>query len=129
MSLASLSDVADRLGRPLTSEETAKADTLLDEASDLVVGYLGCELDPVPGAVSRVVSRMVARVLAQGESGAGVGVTQMGVTAGPFSQNRTFTDGAGSGSPWIEKTDKLKLRPYRCGGGMTSVSMVNHVGH
>ena len=126
MSLATLEDVRKRLGRQLTTGETERAPGLLDEASDLAVGYLGCEPTPAPSAVARVVSRMVARVLAQDASpggGESIGVKQIGMTAGPFSQQRTLVDGSGSGSPWLEKADKLKLRAYRCGGGMNSVAL------
>lgn len=40
-SLASIPDLADRLGRPLTPPEEARASALLADASALVVGYTG----------------------------------------------------------------------------------------
>lgn len=121
--LASISDVEGALGRELDDEESLTVPGLLDEASDLVEGYLGGVDSPVPGAVKRVVARMVVRVLAQSAGGAPVGLSQMNVSAGPFSSQRTFRDGATSGAPWLENTDKTKLKRYRRGGGMISVSL------
>lgn len=127
MSLASVEDVQKALGRAPTAEETARLPGLLDEASDLVIGHLGCEPEPpVPDAVNRATARIVARVLMQDStagSGSTIGVTQISGTAGPFTRQMTLADGSGSSSPWLERTDKLKLRPYRCGGGMQSVSL------
>lgn len=40
-SLASIADLTDRLGRPLTGPEEARASALLADASALVVGYTG----------------------------------------------------------------------------------------
>lgn len=101
MSLASVEGLRKLLGRELSAEERAKSQALLDGASDLVVGYLSCEPEPVPPAVARVVARMVVRVLAQDAAagdGALIGVSQVGATAGPFSQQRTLVDGSGSGA-------------------------------
>lgn len=128
MALASPEDVAAALGRDLTAAETEQAPTLLDEASDLVIGYLGCdptdttqEPATVPEAVSRVVARMVARVLGQaGHVPGSEGTTE---TVGPFSQTVRFASGTTSGAPWLTVTDKVALRPYRCGGGMRAVPL------
>jgi hypothetical protein len=127
VALAEAEDVEAALGRDLTESETAQAPTLLDEASDLVIGYLGCdptdeEADPtVPAAVTRVVARMVARVFSQSSEAAGSEATTS--TAGPFSQTVRFAAGSTSGAPWLTVTDKVILRPYRCGGGMRTVSL------
>lgn len=127
MSLVSVQDVSLRLGRELTASETARVPGLSDEAEALVGGHLGCDISvPAPKAVVLVASRMVARVLAQDASGsAAIGVAQVSMTAGPFSRQQTMQDGSGSGAPWLERSDKVKLRPYRCGGGMVSVGLTS----
>lgn len=129
MALAETADVATALGRTLTTSETAQAPSLLEEASDLVVGHLGCdptdeEADPtVPAAVTRVVARMVARVFSQPTEVVGSeGTTE---TVGPFSRTTRYGAGTTSGNPWLAGTDKVALRPYRCGGGMREVSLAS----
>lgn len=128
--LATADDVTAALGRALTTEETAQAPALLDEASDLVLGYLGADptdttTDPatVPGAVSRVVARMVARVFGQTATTDAFGSEGTTETMGPFSQTVRFAAGTTSGQPWLAATDKVALRPYRSGGGMRSVPL------
>lgn len=123
--LAMPEDVAARLGRPLTPAEAARVDGLIDEASALVIGYLGCDPSdpgPVPAAVTVVVSRMVARTLAQAEQGTPAGGEQAVTnTVGPFSQTRQFVAGSTGGQPWLSAADKTALRPYRCDGRAYSV--------
>lgn len=126
MALATEEGVVAALGRNLTDEETAQATTLLEEASDLTVGYLGCDptgttTGTVPGVVSRVVARMVARVL--GQSGHVAGSEGTTETVGPFSRTVRFGSGTTSGAPWLTATDKIALRPFRCGGGMRTVQL------
>lgn len=119
MALAEVEDVEAALGRDLTGTEGAQADALLEEASDLVIGYLGCEPeDPTPATVTRVVARMVARVFSQTNPTGATGTTQ---SVGPFSQTVQFASGTTGGNPWIASADKISLRPYRCGGGMRAV--------
>lgn len=127
MALATAVDVVAALGRALTSAETAQAPALLEEASDLTIGYLGCdptdtstEPPTVPDPVSRVVARMVARVFSQAGTVPGSeGTTE---TVGPFSQTVRFASGTTTGAPWLASTDKITLRPYRC-GAMRAVPM------
>lgn len=124
--LATVDDVEARLGRSLTPEETARTDPgLLEEASALVVGYLGCDPaspGPVPSGVRVVTSRMVARVLQQeggstSSGGTPVGAEQVTRSMGPFSETYGFgSSGAGSGAPWLGTADKQALKPYRCDG-------------
>ena len=134
--LASLDDVEKRLRRVLTTDEKASTPGLIEEASVLVIGYLGCDpgeggttgadgvSDAVPVDVRVVTSRMVARTMRQGQGAiAEAGVSQIGRTMGPFSEQRTFRDGAGGGSAWLENVDKVTLKRFRCGGGMVSVPM------
>lgn len=124
MAYADDEDVEAALGRDLTTAEGNAVDALLDEATDLLIGYLGCAQDhPVPDAVKRVCARMVARVFAQAASSNApvVGASQVQETAGPFSRSASFSSGTATGAPWLAAADKVALRPYRCGGGFRSV--------
>lgn len=130
MALATAADVVARLGRPLTVAETAKVDGLLEEASALVIGYLGCDptdtsVEPptVPAAVAIAVSRMVARVFEQTAAAGTTGSEVTTNTTGPFSQTLRFPAGSTSGAPWLTKADKLTLRPFLCNGGFTSLAI------
>src|SRR5690606_5757611 len=121
MAFADEADVVLALGRELTTAEQTSVDTLLDEATDLITGHLGCTPDPVPDAVKRVTARMVARVFSQAQIS--VGASQVQETAGPFSRSTSYASGTSNGSPWLAAADKVTLRPYRCGGGFRSVSL------
>ncbi len=111
MPLASEDDVENALGRPLASSEDVT--TLLEEASDLVVGYLGYTPDPVPDPVSRVVATMIAAVLTKpatnnadyGSNGYNVARESMTVKVGVESATTT--------GPWLTAALKLRLKPYR----------------
>lgn len=111
MSLASDADVEAALGRELTEAEDVS--TLLEEASDLVIGYLGHEPDPAPDPVARVVATMVAAVLSKpatttadyGASGYNVVREVATVKVGVESQTTT--------GPWLTASLKMRLRPYR----------------
>ncbi len=120
MAFADQDDVVSALGRDLSASE-ASVETLLEEASDLIVGYLGCTPNPVPDAVKRVTARMVARVFSQAQIS--VGASQLTETAGPFSRSTSYAAGTSNGSPWLAAADKTVLRPYRCGGGFRSVPL------
>lgn len=115
MALATSDDVKARLGRDLKPDEVARAAGLLDEASDLVVGFLRPRAvpDPAPDVVRRVVSRMVARVLESTARQAGVASQQM--TAGPYQLSNTFVPDSTSGGPWLTKADKIALRSLKLG--------------
>ena len=117
-SLATVQDVTDRLGRPLTPAETTRVEGLLPEASALVVAYVGwdpAERPTVPEPVAIAVSRMVARVIVRDADAQFAGADSGSVTAGPFSKQLTFSSGQNSGGPWLAATDKATLRPYRRG--------------
>lgn len=120
MALATVADVVDRLGRDLTTAETSRVDGLLEEASALVIGHLGYDptdtsVDPpvVPGPVTLVVSRMVARLFER-EAAAQVSVGAESVTeqTGPFGRTLRYGVGTTSGNPWLVRGDKVILRPY-----------------
>lgn len=112
--LASLDDVADRLGRPLTPSD-GNVEALIEEASVKVASFVRQVPDPVPDAVRVVASRMAARAItAAGSTGSdGVGVQQVSVTAGPFGVTRGYTPDATAGGVWLSGQDKDVLRPFR----------------
>lgn len=111
MPLATDADVEAALGRDLTDAEDVS--TLLEEASDLVVGYLRFTPDPVPDPVARVVATMVAAVLTKPAtttsdySASGYNV-QREVAAVRVGQESATTTG-----PWLTAALKMRLKPYR----------------
>lgn len=119
MALAADTDVETALGRDLTDAEAARVDALLDEASDLVIGFKGNDFEPAPypDRVVRVVAGMVARVFTRGTT-----VTEFAdqQTAGPFSVR--FSADSSSGGVWMTRADKIKLRGTA--GGLTSTQLV-----
>lgn len=113
MALATVSDVQDALGRTVTED----VDFLLEEASDLVAGYLRYTPDPVPGAVVRVVAAMVAAALNRPAS---VVDGAQALTAGPFGVR--FSPDASSSGPRLTQSFKTRLNPYRRAGTITTTS-------
>ena len=112
--LATSADVVTRLGRALTTTEVTKATGLLDEASVKVLAHLGkaetyYDALTIPATVVIVTSRMVARVLEQGDSGVVPGTQQAGTTTGPFGSQTTFVAGSSNGSPWMTRSDRADL--------------------
>lgn len=118
MALASDVDVASALGvDSLTSDQSARTPTLLDEASDLVTGYLSPRPipDPVPDTIRRVVARMVARVIDPSTNSSIVGATSQQYTAGTYQTQATFAPDTRTGSAYLTKTDKISLRRFKFG--------------
>lgn len=108
MALATEDDVAAALGSPPTTD----VETLLEEASDLVLGYLRCpDLDPVPPAVARVVASMVVSALTRAPGMASIAPGDS-LTAGPYSVS---AGDSSAGTVWLTNGLKMRLRPYRCG--------------
>lgn len=132
--LATAANVVTALRRALTTNEAAYVEGAIAEASDLVLAYLRrsdtywATDAAVPGAVTRVVARMVARVFQQ-DDGRAIGQSQVQQSAGPFSQGGSFTPASTTGAPWLAASDKITLRPYRAGGGMTSVAFASERGY
>lgn len=120
MALAEASDVEAALGRDLTVGESSRVASLLDEASDLVIGYLHpCVVpDPVPGAVKRVVASMVSAVFSRPEA---LPVDSESLNMGPFGVK--FGAGTTSVGPYFTAALKSRLAPYRCGSVMVSVQL------
>lgn len=120
--LTTLDDVAARVGLENVLGKEEDIESLIEEASVLVEGYLGRVLDPIPRSVAVVVSRIVARVLqapAQAFS-----VDTISQTAGAFSQSQKFTTGASGGAPWLTAQDKTVLNRFRKRRGFYSVPLV-----
>lgn len=115
MAFATAVDVVAALGRSLTSAESAAVDNQLDQATDLVVGYLGATPDPVPGAVTRVVATMVAAVFTK------PAVTTSDYNATGYNVAREVatvqvgTESATTTGPWLTNALKMRLNPYRVG--------------
>jgi hypothetical protein len=119
VTLATQADVEAILGRELTADEEALVSSQLDEASDLVLGYLRCPpATPTPSAIVRVVAAMVAAVITRPAS---TPANTESLTAGQYSQR--FTEGSTSGGPWLTAVLKMRLRPYRC--SMVSMPLVS----
>lgn len=109
--MTTVDDVAARLGRLLTVDETERASGILDEASALVSGYLGTAYDADHTAVVVVESRIAARALT---AGVAAGVQSRQESAGPMSQQTTMTaEASSSGGVWLSKTDKQMLAGLR----------------
>lgn len=123
MALAEASDVIERLGRDLTATEELRVGALLDDASAVVIGYCRDDFEDdeeIPSAVVGVVAKLVARVFDRASGPGGSFVDQQ--SAGPFSQHMSAA--SSSGDVWLTAADKIALRRFRKGGGLTSVQLV-----
>ena len=120
MAVASQFDVENALGRALTNSE--EVSTLLEEASDLVVGYLRYEPDPVPGPVARAVATMVAAVLTK------PAVTVADYDAGGYNISReaaavrVAVESATTSGPWLTNSLKRRISRYRRLDGLSMVT-------
>ncbi|QYB01472.1 hypothetical protein I1A62_30030 [Rhodococcus sp. USK10] len=98
----------------MTTDEDARVEGLLEEASGLVEGY--CKrlfTDPVPRTVAVRTSRMVARVFGVDDEDVEPALESEQASAGSFQLTRKFGSDALSGGPWLSGSDKVALRPYR----------------
>lgn len=124
MALASEDDVENALRRPLASSEDVS--TLLEEASDLVVAYIGHTPDPVPDPVARVVALMVAAVLTK------PAVSVSDYNAGGYNVQREVTavrvgvESQTTSGPWLTKSLKMTLNRYRRLGSIEMRSERDH---
>jgi hypothetical protein len=110
-------DVEARLRRTLDGDEVSQLDGETDEASALVEGYLRVEYDvdnPAPLAVIVVTSRVIARMI--GDTGAfPAQADSLSRGMGPFSATTHLVADSTSGGPWLTKSDKMALAPFRVG--------------
>ncbi len=115
MALATSADVVAALGRSLTATETTAVSNQLDQASDLVVGYLGQYPDPVPGAVARVVATMVAAVFDKPAVTTADYDASGYSTASEYARVAVGNESATTSGPWLTNALRKRLQPYRCG--------------
>lgn len=116
--LATQDDVRAALRRELTETESDWIDSLLDEASDLVAGYLHPTAVPVPtpAPVVRVVAAMAAAVLSRPTN---LLPDTQSLTADSYAV--TFASGATAPGPYLSAAFKQRLNPYR--DGMVSMQL------
>lgn len=123
MAFAIDDDVTDALGRPLTSSEAALVDSLLERATDLVVGYgVTASIDPVPGAVKRVVAEMVVAVFTKPSLNVADYDANGYRTTSEAAVVRVGVESATTSGPWLTNSQKMRLNPYRS-GGMNQIAM------
>lgn len=122
-------DVKARLRRTLTADELEYLPGVAAEASSLIEGYLGVTYGgdiAVPEAVTVIASRVAARVLTLPEGAAGLADSRT-AGMGPFSATINFATDSSSGGPWLTKSDRIALAPYRDRGAI-SVPLVRESG-
>lgn len=118
--LANLSDVQAALralGRADVAETLTDVDDLLQEAEDLLTGYLWPNPvpTPTPGAITRVVAAMAAAVLIKPKE-----LLPETQTLQADGFGVTFTPGTSSLGCYLTAALKQKLRPYKA--GMSSIA-------
>lgn len=125
MAFATDGDVSDALGRSLTSLEYQRVDHLLDEATDLVIGYgVSATINPVPGAVTRVVASMVMAVFTKPSINIADYDASGYRSSSETASVRVGMESATTEGPWLTASQKMRLNPYRI-GGMNQVQMVS----
>lgn len=113
-------DITTRLARDLTSDETAQADLLIDQAIALITA--ACDktddwadaLDPVPAALASIVIEAVARAMS-----APIGLRSSQETLGSYSHSESYPDQLAQG---IALTAGEELRARRIVFGSSSGS-------
>lgn len=113
-------DVVKSLRRALTSDEQTYVENLIDEACDLIDGYLYPSVVPAstPGAITRVAADMVAAVFNRPK---GVLPNTSQTAADIYSV--TFEAGTTNPGPYLTAAFKIRLDPYRFGKGMASIQL------
>jgi len=125
VAFASSADVTAALGRSLTSAESGRVSNLLDQATDLVVGYgVDIAIDPVPGAVTRVVASMVVAVFTKPSINIADYDTTGYRSSSETASVRVGMESATTEGPWLTASQKMRLNPYRA-GGMNQIQMVS----
>ena len=125
MSFASSADVTAALGRSLTSAESGRVTNLLDQATDLVVGYgIDVAINPVPGAVTRVVASMVVAVFTKPSINIADYDASGYRSTSETASVRVGMESATTEGPWLTNSQKMRLNPYRT-GGMNQVKLAS----
>lgn len=113
-------DVEARLRRALTGGEVTYLPGVAEEASVLVEGYLGvcyAEDGDIPSAVTVTTSRVAARIIESDSLPSQAESTSRGM--GPFSAQHTYAADSTAGGPWLTKSDRMALAPYRARGAIS----------
>ena len=125
MSFASSADVTAALGRSLTSAESGRVANLIDQATDLVVGYgIDVAIDPVPGAVTRVVASMVVAVFTKPSINIADYDASGYRSSSETASVRVGVESATTEGPWLTNSQKMRLNPYRS-RGMNQVKLAS----
>ena len=91
--------------RTLTTDEISVCNALLDEAAVLIDSY---NAKAAADAKQVVSCRMVRRALEAGEASIPIGATQGTMTAGPYTQSWTMSNGS-TGELYLGRVDKKLL--------------------
>lgn len=124
MAFASAEDVATRLRRDLTEEETAAVEQVIEITEGLIAEVLGEDadwvedLDPVPSYYRSLCISKAIDALANPE-----GLTSQSKTLGAYSESASYSEYAGD----IALTDEERRRVLRNarGGSLRSVTLVS----
>ena len=101
------------VGEEIPSEAGDLLETLLEEATDLVIGYLDREFDDaeVPDAVRRVVARVALRMVIDEPTNPG---SESEVELmGPFSHTINWAKDAQSRTAYLTDAEKLRLDRFK----------------
>lgn len=107
-------DVEDRLRRELTDDEAAQLTGIVQEASDVVEGYLQFSYldgDEIPSAVRTVTSRAAARVYSRSGT-AQEGIDSRSAGMGTMSFTTHHSADSLTAGPWLSKGDKDTIDRY-----------------
>ena len=116
--LATVADVAARLGRELSETEEARMAVILDDVSAAVRSYCAQEFDPVPPVVLAVVCQIAARTFGSTPEANGI----QAETAGPFTVQYGSVGAAGSVGLLPSEREALHRYRVRAGVGTVAVS-------
>lgn len=107
MAFAEVSDIESRW-RELSTDEEARAATLIDDASAMLSALVVVDISDKrqAGLLKMVCCNMVIRAMSASEYDA-FGASQMSMTAGPYTQQWTYSNP--SGDMFITKMEKRLL--------------------
>jgi hypothetical protein len=116
--LATVADVAARLGREITEAEEPRMEAILADVSAAVELYCGRTFNPVPPAVLAVVCQIAARTFGTTPEANGI----MAETAGPFTVQYGATGAAGSVGMLTAEREVLERFRAKAGVGTVEIS-------
>lgn len=105
MTYATVSDVQDRMSRPMTSDEEAICEALLEDAAVIIDSY---NAEACANAKRVVSCRMVVRTFGSGDVQIPIGATQGSMSALGYSQSWTVGSGS-TGELYLSKIEKKLL--------------------